>query len=217
MDKGIKIMDQFESRFAHLGAVDIPSNTDTRIMMMPLVLGDMTSVPDTLSPWRDTIRSLFDMSPCRDGIAYLTIDCKRVSEGMTHRRSGLHVDGIYRDGVGGWGGGWGAVGTGMLTVSDVPGCCAYRQMFYGWPGDEGDCSHLADQARNGTTFEPGLVYWVDGLCVHESLPMPKDTHRSFVRLSMPSDAPWFEGYTENPLGVAPAGKILPRRKFMSEA
>lgn len=64
-------------------------------------------------------------------------------------------------------------------------------------------------------FKPNVVYWVDGLCVHESVPMVRDCDRQFSRLSMPSDAPWFEGYTVNPLGVMPSGEILPARKYMA--
>jgi hypothetical protein len=52
------------------------------------------------------------------------------------------------------------------------------------------------------------------MCVHESVPVATDTERTFVRLSMPSTAPWFEGYTVNPKGILPTGPILPRRTFM---
>ncbi len=60
-----------------------------------------------------------------------------------------------------------------------------------------------------------MVYWMHGLCVHESVPQYKTVPRQFVRLSLPSRAPWFEGYTENPYGVMPTGPILPRREFMN--
>jgi hypothetical protein len=46
------------------------------------------------------------------------------------------------------------------------------------------------------------------------MPMKTATKRQFVRLSLPSDGPWFEGYTENPLGIKPPVEILPRREFM---
>lgn len=58
---------------------------------------------------------------------------------------------------------------------------------------------------------------VDGLCVHESVEQKEDCERIFVRLSMPSAAPWFEGYTKNPLGILPTGKILPKREFQAES
>jgi hypothetical protein len=192
-------------------------------MMMPLVLGDMASVPDFLAHYRDVIKALFDLGGHAGKIGYLTIDEKRVEAGATHRRTGLHVDGIYQGRAGGWGGGgggsWGSAGNGMLTVSSAAGCRAFSKEFTGWPGMEGECDHLADQCSDeaATVFGPGEVYWVDGLCVHESMAMAENTTRQFVRLSLPSDGPWFEGYTENPLGVKPSAEILPpRTRFMSK-
>jgi hypothetical protein len=60
------------------------------------------------------------------------------------------------------------------------------------------------------------VYWCNPTAVHESIPMVADVARQFVRLSMPSMAPWHEGYTRNPLGVEPTGPIHPwRAEFMA--
>ena len=60
-------------------------------------------------------------------------------------------------------------------------------------------------------LRPETAYWMNATCVHESLPMRSNTRRQLLRLSLPSTAPWFEGYTESPLGVKPTGPILPRR------
>ena len=206
-------MSTFESRFEFVGHTALPKFAETRIMMMPVDLAS-GRLPDSLRHYQDTFNCLRGLAPCLEGIGYLTIDEKSVPSGQTHRRAGLHVDGIYRNGRGSWGGGWGAVGAGMLTVSSHAGCRAWRGTFDPWPGDEGDCDHLRHQLGHATFFAAGDVYWLDGLCVHESMPMPEDTERQFVRLSMPSDAPWFDGYTENPLGVQPTGPILARREFM---
>jgi hypothetical protein len=53
------------------------------------------------------------------------------------------------------------------------------------------------------------------LGIYDPVPQPQATERTFARLSLPSDGPWFEGYTENPLGVMPTGPILPPREFMN--
>lgn len=171
--------------------------------------------------------ALSGMADFAGQVGYLTIDEKMVEPGETHRRRGLHVDGVYANGAGGWsggsgGGGWGGgdapgmKATGMLTVSSVSGCRAWCQDFKGWPGAEGECDHLSDQCQDEScaVLSPSVAYWLDALCVHESLPMKARTPRQFVRLSLPSTAPWFDGYTENPLGVKPTGPILPRREFM---
>jgi hypothetical protein len=103
----------------------------------------------------------------------------------------------------------------MITVASHPGCRAWNQEFRGWPGDEGDCDHLQDQLIDeGRLFGAGEVFWLDALCVHESVPLLTETPRQFLRLSLPSAAPWFDGYTKNPLGILPTGPVLPRRTFM---
>ena len=210
--------DSFESKFKKIGEITLPNYEGKRVMMLPVIIGDETSLPEMLGEWKVTFHALSNMAPQHKGaVGYLTLDEKIVKPETTHRRAGKHVDGVFRGSVGGWGGGggWGSVGNGMLTVSSHPGCRAWNQTFIGKPGYEGECDHLADQCNGeGTLFGAGEVYWVDGLCVHESIPMVEETARQFVRLSMPSKAPWFEGYTANPLGVMPTGPILPRRQFM---
>jgi hypothetical protein len=212
----------FTSTFKEVGAVTLPPFSGRKIMMMPVVLGDVESIPSSLSHWNETLEKLFDMGGHKGDVGYLTLHEKIVQPAQTHRRGGLHVDGIYQGRSGAWGGGgggsWGSVGNGMLTVSSHAGCRAWNQQFEGWPGDEGECDHLADQClrESGTLFLPNTVYWVDGLCVHESVPLTTTANRQFVRLSMPSDGPWFEGYTVNDKGVLPTGPILRRRSFMNE-
>jgi hypothetical protein len=210
----------FASTFKFVGNVVFPEYSGVRVMMMPLVLGDLDSVPPMLAGYCDTLAMLFALMETKHvgNVGYLTVDEKIVKRGTTHRRAGLHVDGVFEGRCGGWGGGgWGSVGNGMLTTSSHVGCRAWNQEFDGYPGNDGECDHLASQLRDaGTIFEPRGVYWVDGLCVHESMPLPVDTNRQFVRLSMPSKAPWFQGYTVNPLGVKPTGDILPPRPYMED-
>jgi len=191
-------------------------------MMMPVVLGDIKSVPAEYQDWHKVLEALFDTAKEHNGqVGYLTIDEKVVESGETHRRAGKHVDGVYNGECGGWGpvntgGGWGVKGAGMYTISSHAGCKAWNQSFEGWPGRDGECDHLANQCSdaNAEIFEPHRAYWVDGMCVHESLRQVANVFRTFMRLSMPSCAPWFDGYTVNPLGVLPTGPILPRRQYM---
>lgn len=209
----------FQSEFKRVGHVAFPKFSGLRVMMMPVRLGDEATVP---APYQDMMRQLFALCPEQAGkVGYLTIDEKFVPAGEPHRLGGAHVDGIFEGKAGGiWGGepspggGWGSARTGMLTVASEVGCRAWQGTVDGWPGFEGECAHLVDQLGKPTVFQPGDVYWLGGLCVHESMPQPKRLPRQFVRLSMPSEAPWFEGYTPSPVGVAPTGPILPRRRQM---
>ncbi len=210
----------FKSTFKKVGDLVLPKFSGKRIMMMPLILGDPKSIPDFLEEWKETIAQLAALGAHPGEIGYLTIDEKIVKKEETHRRQGAHVDGAYHGSFGVWGGGsgggWGSLGNGMLTVSSHPGCKAWNQEFIGNVGLEGEADHLLSQAHEecSVTFGANEVFWVDGACVHMSLPMKETTPRQFVRLSLPSKAPWFEGYTENPLGVSPSGPILSRRTFL---
>ena len=196
-------------------AIEFPEFSGERVMMMPVKLGSMDGIPDK---YISLVGQLFLVMEHRfiGQIGYLTIDEKELLPDETLRRSVLHVDGYYHGRCGAWGGGggWGSVGNGMLTISSTPHCKAYLGLFDGVPGDEGECDHL-ELPNDGEVFESGYVYWVDGACVHESLPVKEKTKRQFVRLSMPSNGPWFEGYTKNPAGILPSNDILPMRdKFM---
>lgn len=201
--------------------IPFPEYSNTRIMMMPVRLGSLAGIP---AHYHTLVESLYSVMETRFNgeIGYLTIDEKELQPGDTLRRSGLHVDGYYHGNCGAWGGGgfppsgggsWGSVGNGMLTISSTPHCKAYLGVFDGTPKDEGECDHLQPPS-DGEVFEAGHIYWVDGACVHQSMPVTEVTKRQFVRLSMPSNGPWFEGYTENPSGIKPSNEILPRRSFM---
>jgi hypothetical protein len=233
----------FPSQIKKLASdVPLPAFQDLRILMMPIVLGDESTVPySDCNPMLDV---MCQCKPQHKGqVVYLTVDQKKVPANKTHRRCGLHVDGYphtKRDGElinfsgiwaanahgGTWGGGggWGSnnqnlywwSGNGLLTISSVEGCMAWNKDFRGEPKVEGDCEHLREQCqeKDGILLKANTLYWMNPGCIHESLPMKEDTVRTFVRLSLPSKCDWYEGCTPNPLGVKPTGKIAPRRYFM---
>lgn len=207
----------FKSEIRVAGQLRFPAFTGLRIMMMPVRVEDPETVP--MVEWRGPFADLVSMAPCKKGTAYLTIDQALVREGETHRRPGLHVDGIGPDGrEAAWGGGGKYASNGMIVAADVVGCIGWNKDFDGYPGPNGDCAHLTDQCepRSAVVFAEGYVFWCGPLAVHKSMRMRRDQARTFVRLSMPGDCPWYEGYTVNPLGVPPTGQILPARtKFMN--
>jgi hypothetical protein len=227
--------------------IPLPDFKDLRILLMPIILGDNESIPDKdLIPMMEAISKTYIAEPHKDKVVYLTIDQKIVKPKETHRRKGLHVDGYPHTitdanlraypgiwaGVshgGTWGGGGGPGGgaknfywwdgTGLLTISDVEGCRAWNKSFHFEPKPEGDCEHLREQCTDNDAIilEPNVLYWMSPGCVHESMPMNKETKRTFVRISLPSKCDWYEGCTPNPLGIKPTGKVnYRRRKFMDE-
>ena len=204
---------------------------------MPIIFGDKDSIPKELygyCPMLDYAASMF--SKHAGEVVYLTIDEKKLHAGQTHRRPGLHVDGWHKVttysfssyGGGSWGGGggsWGGSsskeindeGTGLLTVANKIGCRAWMKNYDGEPEAEGDCEHMRNlfPEDKGVLLQPNQMYWLNPLCVHESIPVTEDMERQFVRISLPSKADWYEGCTPNPLGVQPTGKVQPRRtRFM---
>lgn len=98
----------FKSEIRACGSwFDYPLGTRVRIMMMPVRLEDPSTLP--LREWRPTLARLVLASPIRQGVGYLTIDEALVPADETHRRPGLHVDGIGPDGrAAAWGGGGGS-------------------------------------------------------------------------------------------------------------
>ncbi len=202
-----------------------PTFTGTRIMMMPVKLGYTIGVPHKYQELYSKLCSLVENRFIGE-VGYLTIDEKDFTEDDTHRREGWHVDGYYKGRCGAWGGGggWGSVGNGMIVVSNVVGCEAVLGVYPFKIGDEGEATLsnddgeiIIDGSVPTTLFKAGIPYWVDGGCVHRSTKQRAGTKRQFVRLSMPNNGAWFEGYTENPAGIKPTGDVLPHRtKFMSE-
>lgn len=210
----------FKSDLKGLGTVSLPVFTGTRVMMMPFLLEDVMSIPGNLAHWRSFIASITQKSGGPQiGTAYLTIDETMVEKGDTQRRPGLHVDGIGSDGSsGGWGGGGGGWGTnGMIVAASVAGCHVYLGDFDGWPAPNGDCTHLTAQCatKERVLLEDNQAYCLSPMTVHEVFPMQEKTRRQFMRISMPSNSPWYEGYTKNPNGIKPTGPIHPpRTEFM---
>jgi len=174
--------------------------------MMPFLMeAPEDSLPAGLGAWRKTIASICAQSTVRAGVGYVTIDEAIVPAGETHRRPGLHVDG-----AGSWGGGGGYAANGMFQLVNIPGCRAWRQVFEGAPGPDGDCEHLRAQLRGECEMKlwAGVLWWCSPMAVHEALPMLFAAPRQFLRVSMPSSAPWHSDCTPNPLGVQPGGPIV---------
>lgn len=214
----------FESYGYKVGNVleQFPAFSGIRIMMMPFYIHDADgSLPASLDAYKPMLKAMLSGKPdhvesYEHTTAYLTIDEMFLEGGTIQRKPGLHVDGMYNGELsgawgGGGGGGWGSVGNGMLLVSNTNNLCSmWVGHFDGVPVNDGDCEHLRPQLDNAERFDfqAGDVIWADGLLVHESFAPTESVHRQFVRISLPNNAPWFKGYTENPLGILPCGDII---------
>jgi len=202
---------QFESECRLVGNVELPTDADTRILLMPFMIGD--PIPEPYEAWHDTVYIMLgEWANKNDGeVGYLSIDCSECGQGESHRRPRLHVDGWKGAAWGGPSGLWGR--RGMLMATDVYGCDAWNQDFSGEPAEEGDCEHLRDQLQESARVEmkAGEVWWCTGMCVHEAIPQPKSIFRRWVRVSLPSHGGWYSTCTPSPVGVMPTGPILTGR------
>lgn len=212
-------MMQFESKIINKGIVTFPNFSGTRIMMMPFLLeAPEATLPEFATHYIKLLSEMITKNDIKEGIAYLTIDEAYVKKNTTHRRPGVHVDGIDENGLcGGWGGGgWGC--SGMLQSSTVMGCKGWNGTFNDFPLANGDCVNLLEQlsSKEETYLIPNNLYQLNSMAVHESIPQTQDGNRQFIRLSNPNNGNWYKGYTENPLGIKPTGKICASRtEFMN--
>ena len=194
-----------------LTTIQFPKFTGVRVLLMPFLMHDLRSLPSYLDDYSESLKSILNHLPNIDGIGYLTIDERLVSADKTHRRPGLHVDGSVNDAIWGQGGGWGK--RGFLTAASHVGCRVWTKELTDIPALFGNCEPFRDKfsIKESTMLEPNIVYWLDPLTVHESISIPLQCQRQFIRISLPSNAGWPNSCTPNPTGVQPAGSIIGKR------
>ncbi len=134
-----------------------------------------------------------------NGVAHMTVDEKIVAAGMSQRRPGPHVDGVFIPKAMSWGhepgGGWNHhcndIGVGavrrmpVIVASSAPGCRAWRGLFDGSPASDGDLSHIAGQLGDGEVLPSNVGYLLSADCVHASMVFEKPTQRTFLRIALP--------------------------------
>lgn len=200
-------MTMHESKIEDFGLIQLPRFAGHRIMMMPFLMEEpVNSLPEMLGGWRLTVAIICARSSVKSGVGYLTIDEAFVRKGETHRRPGLHVDG-----PGTYGGGGGYAKNGMFLAASHFGCIGVNGTFTEEPGLDGSCEHFEKIPFFTDYFLGQHLYWCSPFALHKAVPMWQDTHRQFIRVSMPSDAQHHREYTPNPTGVQPTGEPAPAR------
>lgn len=190
-----------------VGIVKFPFPTGININMMPIVHGDIGSVPEFLHGY------LPIMGQCLlpEGVAYLSIQEGVVPKGGTLRRPGIHTDG-GKDTGWGEGGGWGATQAdkGIYMASSDGLCRAWDILT--WDVDE--MGALEEPTTPSIKLVPNMLYWMTDRTPHESLPAPRIVHRQWFRLVSGAVGVWWAQHsTANPLGVRPTCPIRYDNKF----
>lgn len=193
--------------------IAFPPYTGLRCLMMPYIQGDPSSVPDTYSAYADIIRDVYLR---RGDVGYLTIDESVAKAGRPHRGDrakygrAIHTEaGRSPAGLYGWGGnGWGSTHTvtldpdvEILLANNLDGSCAIWDAVHEDTSLDGDIGHVADQYpySDAVFMRAGEVHRIGILTPHESLPVPSDVRRQFLRIvgsGVHGREPYF---TENPL------------------
>jgi hypothetical protein len=196
--------------------IDFPVFTGIRCLMMPYIQGEPESVMDRYGPYRDIIKLVYLN---KGDIGFLTIDESPVVGGRPHRgdraRYGraLHTEvGRLPDAIYKWGGGgWGTKhlvtldrGVRILLANNLDDSCAIWDTEHEDTSSDGDIGHLsADYPYDDALFmKAGEVHEIGILTPHESLPVPKDFNRQFLRIVSSGVHGREEYFTENQL-VAP--------------
>ncbi len=202
---------RFASRVEGVLALPLPRATGVHIISMPIIMGDIGSVPSLAKDvrinrqWRLLVSRLFDIFDWAHSyrIGFLTIDELFVPQGVPYGAPGLRVASNVPE------------GPAYATLSNVLGQ-AWDQEFEGEIGLDGDCEHLRPQCseRNRVAFRPNVIYGLSPLTVYEHLPRLSGLDCQMVKLSDYSTAPWPENGTENPLGVLPPGPVNSRKELI---
>jgi len=181
------------SKFTQLLAVALPGpELQRQYYMHAFDIADPV-MPEGFEDYLPVVLDLIKASGVTEGVGYLTVDEKMLKKGETQRKPKPHVDGCYvpqrRTWGHGGGGGWNHscnIIPGRMPVivaSNFAACKAWLGEFDAEPKSDGDLSHL--ELGEGTLLEPNMGYLLSPDCVHESLPMPHDVDRTFIRIAMP--------------------------------
>ena len=194
------------SRVTDVGAITLPQITGKH-SMLPFNLKTLAGLTGA---FKEIAADLTKHLKIKEGTAFLTIHGRQLVKGETLRRPQAHIDGNYMNYVEGetfisfgrgGGNGWklGEAGPyiteqehkdsydnedgGIITASTVSSCIGFQGDFEGSPARGGDCTHI--DLGKGEKLDANKIYYGNNRFVHESLPIDRDTHRTFVRVTLP--------------------------------
>ena len=188
--------------------ITFPQFSFQNVNMMPIIMGDISSVPESLQAYTPII----DLCHFRSGsTVYLTVTESIVEKGKTQRRPGIHTDATKNQN---WGGGWGGkkIDRSGIFMASSDGRCRL------WDEDTTDVdTHgglLQSPKGECILMKPNELYLMNDTTPHESLPALVTGPRQFFRLVSEDVGVWFSRHsTANPLGVTPSCQVVDENKF----
>jgi hypothetical protein len=197
--------------YREVSPVAFPAFSGININMMPFIMGDEDSIPDTMSGYLPMLRACEIPADEIGQVGYLTID-ERFVESGTHRRGGVHTEGFGATGRWGGGGGqWGGNG-GLFIANSVPDSCIIYDGAIPVSGPGGEVTEDQLGGLDSLLMDDSTLYWIHDRTPHASLPV--SGNRQFFRMVTSEVSVWFADHsTVNPLGIAPRGRIIHGSKF----
>lgn len=180
-----------------LNKITFPAFSGKRCLMMPYIQGDPESVPEEFRTGYEDILASVVIVP--GDIGFLTIDESVAHMGTPHRGTrakfdrALHTEAGRRpDKIYAWGGGgWGSAhkvelerDVQVLLANNIDNTCAIWNVEHentSWDGDIGDVSDMYPMSE-AVMMKAGEVHRIGILTPHESLPVPADVNRQFLRI-----------------------------------
>lgn len=189
-----------QSTFKAINTIELPF-VNSEISMLPFDLVTLAGLP---SEFHKTVLTMLNGIKAV-GTAFFTIHGKTLKAGKTLRRPAPHTDGNYEPvnmGFGGGGGnGWkvGENGSpvntdehnrqyvsetgGIILATNYASCLGWNGEYSGLPSVGGDCRHI--ELDEPHLLKADTVYYGNNHFIHESLPVGKDIHRVFARITLP--------------------------------
>jgi O-acetyl-ADP-ribose deacetylase (regulator of RNase III) len=193
---------------AKIGAIEDRaafSKPVTSVLNMPIKMpGSEIRVPKELEQFREFLQKIIDhekaVNPRMDEFyMYLTVDQHAVKKGLTHRRPGVHIDGVQ--------GARYAVKLPpehLYSASDKLGTVFYDQPFDLTALDpakqhvHAELERQADETRASAVPDFDIAFW-DSYSVHRADLAKEDLFRTFIRVEFSMKQYDSEGDTHNPL------------------
>ena len=188
-----------KSKFVSVGEIELPfvNGEDSMIEFCLKTLEPLTG------EYKEIARKMTAHIKNKVGNAFLTVHGKTLKESQTLRRGGPHTDGNYEPYAMTFGGGWKvgengpAINTelhdrqynnecgGIILCTNFASAIGWNGEYDGLPNVGGDCSHIElDQPE---LLKEGVIYYGNNHFIHESLPVDRDVHRVFARVTLPEN------------------------------
>jgi hypothetical protein len=186
------------SQFREVGSIELPF-INKEVSMIPFDIETLNGLP---FEFISTVKAMLS-NVTATGTAYFTIHGKTLKSGGTLRRGAPHTDGNYEPVTMGFGGGGGwkigengsPVNTdehsrqyasetgGIILATNYASCLGWSGDYDGLPSVGGDCRHI--KLDEPFLLQANKIYYGNNHFIHESLPVSRDVHRVFARITLP--------------------------------